>query len=103
MLPPPWLAPTQVFQQAAEAAGFSLKAVPPPAPSASSSSAAGPSAASSSQASLRTAAGDGEYFCALLPDGTRLVRPIMRGARVRVCSNVPSADLVLLEEGPGCP
>lgn len=73
-------APTaQAFEQAASAAGFSLKLLP-----AASAGASAQDGAASSQASLRSAVGDGEYFCALLPDGSRLVRPIMRGARVRV-------------------
>jgi len=38
-------------------------------------------AATSSQAALRAAVGDSEYFCVHLGDGTRLVRPIMRGER----------------------
>lgn len=59
----------QAFTSAASAAGFDMTHLPPCA------------TAEQSRASLRQAVGDGEYFCALLPDGGRLVRPIGRGER----------------------
>ncbi len=63
----------QAFQQAAQAAGYTLTPVPEPAPG------------SSGQVALQGAVGDCEYFMAMLPDGTRLVRPILRGARGAEC------------------
>ncbi|KAF5835451.1 CwfJ C-terminus 1-domain-containing protein-like protein [Dunaliella salina] len=75
----------QAFQQATESAGFNLKVLPPTSGTtmagALAAGAGGDAAATSSQAALRSAVGDSEYFCAILGDGTRLVRPIMRGER----------------------
>lgn len=64
----------QVFRRATQAAGFSLTEIP-------GGAGADAGAAAASHAHLRSAVGDAEYFLALLPDGSRLVRPIMRGAR----------------------
>lgn len=62
----------EAFSAAARAAGFELTAVPPPARG------CGPD---ETRRALQAAVGggDAEYFMALLPDGSRLVRPLMRG------------------------
>ncbi len=63
----------QAFQKAAQAAGFSLTVLPRSDLQ---------SNATLSQAALKAVVGECEYFLATLPDGSRMVRPIMRGGRV---------------------
>ncbi|KAL6749502.1 CwfJ C-terminus 1-domain-containing protein-like protein [Haematococcus lacustris] len=70
----------QAFQSATQSAGFSLSELPAAAGS-SGSADGGVGGGNSNQAALQTAVGSAEYFYAWLPDGTRLVRPIMRGER----------------------
>lgn len=63
-------AAASVFDQAAAAAGFQLKRIP---------AAAGTE--ESARKALRDVVGEGEYFQAILPDGSRLVHPIAYGER----------------------
>ena len=55
------------FEAAASAAGFELSPLPAPGPG------------EGSRKGVSEVVGDSEYFMALLPDGSRLVRAIMRG------------------------
>lgn len=58
----------KVWEDLAAAAGFSLRHLPP-------------AAGEAGRAALQDVVGDGEYFRALLPDGSSLVHPIAHGER----------------------
>lgn len=58
----------EAFTAAAARQGFEMKQLPP-------------ATGEAARAALKEAVGEGEYFVALLPDGSRLVHPIAFGER----------------------